>query len=182
VAIQYLLPCSCGQSVPVETRQAGGTVVCRCGQKLDIPRLLELKKLEKVVLEADRSGRGSSWGPGHSISLIGVLILVVAGLFAVRLIQLGVTNPYERLTLEQIKTEFAKMTPDVTWQTWNFYKQIGINPEKQRIDRVIEAEYEQRQMLLVYLGIAGFVGLVITVSGVVLIMQKRKRPSGGVPS
>jgi magnesium-transporting ATPase (P-type) len=168
--------------VPVETRQAGGSVSCECGVVLEIPRLLELKKLEKVATEAKHGSSTGSWGAGHSISLIGLVAIVLVVIFTVRIFSLGITNPYDRMTLEQLQSQFAKMTPEQTWQTWNLYKQIGVNPQKQRFDRVLESEYEQRQLLLVYLGIAGLVSLAVTVAGLVLVAQKRKRSPNGASS
>jgi hypothetical protein len=42
---QYLLCCSCGIEVPIETAQAGGNVLCDCGLSLKVPTLLQIKKL-----------------------------------------------------------------------------------------------------------------------------------------
>ncbi len=42
---KYLLSCSCGKTVPIETSQAGGNVLCECGLTLKIPSLLQIKKL-----------------------------------------------------------------------------------------------------------------------------------------
>ncbi|MGL6195868.1 MAG: hypothetical protein ACRC2T_13715 [Thermoguttaceae bacterium] len=45
MAQKYLLPCTCGESVPIETTQAGQTVTCSCGLQLQVPTLLKIKKL-----------------------------------------------------------------------------------------------------------------------------------------
>ena len=45
MSICYLLPCSCGNSVPVESHQAGGSVNCTCGQSLNVPSLRDLREL-----------------------------------------------------------------------------------------------------------------------------------------
>lgn len=45
VAQKYLLPCSCGQIIPVETSQAGEDVTCSCGLTVRIPTMLKIKKL-----------------------------------------------------------------------------------------------------------------------------------------
>ncbi|MCL2306578.1 MAG: hypothetical protein FWC43_14665 [Planctomycetaceae bacterium] len=42
---KYLLPCSCGKEVSIETSQAGGNVLCDCGLSLRIPSLLKIKQL-----------------------------------------------------------------------------------------------------------------------------------------
>jgi len=45
---KYLLPCSCGKDVPIETSQAGGNVLCDCGLSVQVPSLLKIKKLPLV--------------------------------------------------------------------------------------------------------------------------------------
>ena len=45
MAQKYLLSCSCGRDVPLETSQAGGNVLCDCGLSLKVPSLLQIKKL-----------------------------------------------------------------------------------------------------------------------------------------
>jgi hypothetical protein len=43
---EYLLPCPCGQSVPISPRQAGQQVRCAaCGQLLEIPTLGAIRQL-----------------------------------------------------------------------------------------------------------------------------------------
>ena len=42
---KYLLPCSCGKEVLIETSQAGGNVLCECERSLKIPTLLQMKRL-----------------------------------------------------------------------------------------------------------------------------------------
>lgn len=44
--MQYRLTCGkCGHDYPVETRQAGGTLVCECGETIQIPTMLKMKRL-----------------------------------------------------------------------------------------------------------------------------------------
>lgn len=43
--MQYRLTCQCGRSYPVEPRQAGGTLVCECGETINIPTMLKMKRL-----------------------------------------------------------------------------------------------------------------------------------------
>jgi len=56
--MQYLLPCSCGESIPLDVTQAGQTVTCRCGKTQQAPSLLKIKKLQPVdrdLLSASRT-------------------------------------------------------------------------------------------------------------------------------
>ncbi|MDR3111107.1 MAG: hypothetical protein LBU65_15675 [Planctomycetaceae bacterium] len=43
--MKYQLPCQCGLTIAVETSQAGGQVVCSCGQQIQVPSLIKLKQL-----------------------------------------------------------------------------------------------------------------------------------------
>ena len=58
-SMRYLLPCSCGQSVGVEFRQAGGQVRCACGRVLEVPSLRTIRQLEPEVAPPGRRGRAS---------------------------------------------------------------------------------------------------------------------------
>ena len=60
VSTKYLLPCSCGKSVPVETSQAGQEVVCECGLTLTVPSMLKIKKLQQADEIPKKGTKGST--------------------------------------------------------------------------------------------------------------------------
>jgi hypothetical protein len=74
---EYLLPCTCGKSVPVDVGQAGGQVVCTCGASLDVPTLRQLRHLQRApVVEVHQV---SGWGQRQGIiaaSLIAAVLLL----------------------------------------------------------------------------------------------------------
>ncbi len=43
--MSFRLTCKCGRAYPVETRQAGGTISCECGETIQIPTMMKIKKL-----------------------------------------------------------------------------------------------------------------------------------------
>lgn len=45
MATKHILTCECGKEHPVETFQAGQTLLCECGKTLKIPSMLHIKKL-----------------------------------------------------------------------------------------------------------------------------------------
>lgn len=45
MSVQYELACQCGKKYPVETSQAGRTIVCQCGAKLTVPTMSKIKRL-----------------------------------------------------------------------------------------------------------------------------------------
>lgn len=77
---KYLLPCSCGEKIPVEMSQAGGQVTCGCGQQTTVPSMRELRTLETAEAAEPRSVESarSTWGPRQGLMLAGVLLLVLA--------------------------------------------------------------------------------------------------------
>jgi hypothetical protein len=82
--IKYLLPCSCGQEIPVELAQAGQEVRCACGIVLEVPTLQGLRALKRAPVEVAARPR-STWGLRQQLLLVGAMItvasLVVAGYF-----------------------------------------------------------------------------------------------------
>ena len=49
---RYLLPCSCGQSIVIDTIQAGQEVRCSCGQSQLVPTLREIRQLPEAEIYA----------------------------------------------------------------------------------------------------------------------------------
>jgi hypothetical protein len=179
VATQYLVPCTCGRKTPVESRQAGETIECDCGAKLEIPRLLELKKLEKAVVQAEPEKKPPPWGIGQGLVLFSVVILIGVGVLWMGALHFLPGNPYD-MSPEWIRAHFQKMSPVETWETWRYFEQVGINPPKERIDRYFEGEYAKRQMLLMYLGIAAVGGVALLASGIFLAARQRSKRSSTV--
>jgi hypothetical protein len=103
---QYLLPCSCGQKVRVETAQAGGQVACGCGQALAVPTLRGLRALEEAAPDkaAIERAAGRQWSPlqGAMFS-IGLLVAVVSlGVVGYTLWNYVQATPYTRDPSQEI--------------------------------------------------------------------------------
>ncbi|MCC6125783.1 MAG: hypothetical protein IT426_12525 [Pirellulales bacterium] len=171
--MQYLVPCSCGRKTRVEIRQAGEAISCECGLKLEIPRLLELKKLETVAISSGDQKKPAVWGMGHGLLLTGIVILASVAVLGVFVLKFGHDNPYSRMTPDQIRAQFQKMSPVETWETWMYFKQVGINPRKERIDRHLEGLHEVSNMHLIFLGIAAGGGFALVVAGIIIAYRKR---------
>jgi hypothetical protein len=181
VSIQYLVPCSCGRKVPIGSQQAGESIICECGVKLEIPRLLELKKLDKVIVQDTQSKPSFVWGVGHSLILSGAVILVVVAVLCFLVLRYGSSDPYGK-TPDQIRAYFQKIPPTASWDSWLYFKQVGINPPKERIDRAMEGEYAKRQMHLTYLGIAAAGGIALCIAGAFIVRRNRPIRSSALPS
>jgi len=78
---KYLLPCSCGEKIPVDTSQAGGRVQCGCGEELSVPSMRGLRSLETAEVSEPRAAAEAArpaWGPRQGLMLAGVLLVVLA--------------------------------------------------------------------------------------------------------
>src|SRR5688572_16997649 len=79
---QYLLPCSCGQTVRVGRAQAGQGVACACGKQLTVPTLRGLRELEPAAPEGSAPGQ-AAWGPVRgAVFSSGLVIALLAFLFS----------------------------------------------------------------------------------------------------
>jgi hypothetical protein len=120
--MKYLLPCSCGQEMMVETRQAGETIVCVCGSPLQIPTLLEITALESARDEAALPPLTTAWGMHNRLVLLGS---IVAGLAVIALIGLNVERPVSRFSgidPYQIWLSARAMPPVQAWDVWQDMK------------------------------------------------------------
>ena len=79
----FLLPCGCGEDIPVISSQAGGLATCpACGREEPVPRLRDLGKLRVATVEPQpRSSRG--WTGWHGLLLAGILLSAATGMLSV---------------------------------------------------------------------------------------------------
>ena len=107
---KYLLPCSCGQDVPVETSQAGGNLLCRCGLSVQVPTLLKIKKLPLAGETPDQSSAAVDAPPvsptgtrsNRSMFWIGLVLTVVAGLYCVYAVLFTFPKPQDVLKKQRV--------------------------------------------------------------------------------
>ncbi len=115
----YLLSCECGNSLPVEVGQAGGQVSCRCGAKLDVPPLRQLRHLPQAkVAEA---GTSKSWGTRQGI--VAASLIVVAGLLGWSAWSwwLDPVIPKFDPVFREHQVEEQIKTPVGAWEAWIAY-------------------------------------------------------------
>ena len=74
---RYLLPCSCGQTKPVSTSQAGDRFQCACGLEIEVPPLRQILKLEP---ENGTELESSTWGFREGVLSCGIIISLLLAL------------------------------------------------------------------------------------------------------
>ena len=121
---RYLLPCSCGQKIPVEPRQAGQEIRCDCGASLEVPTMLGMAALEKAPSEPSHTPPSAPWGIRQGIVLLGtVIVLLALGM----VIPLHLTRP-ALPTAEMIRQRTQTLSPFQSWRHWHVLRAGGPDP------------------------------------------------------
>ena len=161
----YLLPCSCGQKVRVEPRQAGEVVTCSCGVSLEAPTMLQMAALEMADSEPESPRPPKVWGVRQSLSLLGAaLFLTALGLAALNLYDRPPPPAFGRpgMPPEAIRRQSRSLTPFESrraWQTLRAQGPDGLTPAQEQryadiLDRYGEALLRWRLWMGVVLIIA----------------------------
>jgi hypothetical protein len=163
---EYLLPCQCGRTNRVNARQAGETIECTCGTKLDVPTMRELRHLEPVAAGTSRAK--TVWGPRQGLAFIG-LLTVVLSLGACGYFYFRVMPPARDFTTSQ--EDLDKTRPRDAWMYWRAARQgIPMNPTGDTL-QVLERTQLARRGIRITLGLA-VAGLALAASG--LLFKPRR--------
>jgi hypothetical protein len=172
---KYLLPCPCGERLVIEPRQAGETVVCTCGQALEVPTFLQLKQLEKLVLPEETPR--SAWSHGQGLILVGIALILCWGGWAAYLLFFKgpPPDPLSGKPPEAIKEVVQNLSPLESWHLWLTYRNRGINPRVDWAKRKYMEKIAAYQMLWIISSPVFFLGAAFIVSGIVVTRIQRKR-------
>lgn len=125
---KYLLPCSCGEKIAIESTQAGQTIRCSCGKNLEVPTMQGVRQLEQYAEIADQSATPSSiGGAAIGVALLG-LILLLAG---------GGVNLWAYYTQRPVMPDVDLMSP---WDTWPMWQNLR---EGVRMPEYVESPYHK---------------------------------------
>lgn len=157
MSARYLLPCSCGASIPVAASQAGGALRCEaCQATLDVPRLRDLRELP---VEAVATRAGSGWSFRLGVLTAGVLLATAlaagAGYFAAT--EPAPPAPFDaEARKEMVETGLDNLPPKELFQMFvQMYEPMaarGIEklepPRNRAINKAIENSQLYRDILL----------------------------------
>lgn len=165
---KYALICSCGSTVPVEVRHAGGTLTCAaCSKAVDVPKLREIRQLEPIV-EQGGTRRTSNWSGLQGVLFsFGFLILAIAAgcayyTFAHRSYYVDYSK---RPDPQEIKFTYDmnKISLLDSWKAWQEFKNVQITTRREPPYVYARKEVERMDFLLRVFGVLGTIGLVCTV-------------------
>ena len=119
---QYLLSCHCGRQIAIAPRQAGETIECCCGAKLQVPTMREITALEPAPTESGSPLNGKDWGWRQQVRLLGVLLVFASIVIGAVLFLNRPVSPFKVLPPEVLQRSAQKLTPLQTWNEWEAAK------------------------------------------------------------
>ena len=126
---QYLLPCECGNTTPIDTSQAGSSVVCACGRKLEVPSLRAIRELAPLGNASEH--RKSEWNPAAGLIFVSGLCIVLlggasAGFNHMHAAQLGNLEPPPAGDVAAWVAEIDDAPTEELFNIWNASRQSGL--------------------------------------------------------
>ena len=153
MALKYLLPCGCGESLHVDASQAGSTIPCTCGKELEVPTLRGLSQLAEV--EVASVAGGDTWSPLQGTSFTVGLLLLVGGIGCV-----AYAYPRIRAAQEIAETDehklydegLTRLTPSELYDAWKDVRENGLLGRGQN-PFVISRKFSARMKTLALVGL-----------------------------
>lgn len=131
--MKYKLPCSCGQTIPVEVSQAGQTVRCSCGANVEVPAMRLIRSLPVVeAVGPAKPAVDAPWPILQSLTFAVGMLLFVGGLGVAGYYQWGRTNLYtEEMKWDNLEESHARIdgfTIVEAWEGWTVLRDGSIGP------------------------------------------------------
>jgi hypothetical protein len=123
---KYLVTCTCGRQLAVETGQAGESLTCDCGATVAVPPFRQLRELP-VERQDAAPAAGSTWGLREGAITVCLLValacLIAAAASRYSEQPLPTIDPVART--ESVDRELTNMTPLQAWERWiDFYEPL----------------------------------------------------------
>jgi hypothetical protein len=168
---KHVLTCECGQTLAVDTAQAGETVACGCGKTIAVPTLRQLRELPLAVEEsgsAEAAATGT-WGVRQGVMAVcliaAALCLAVAGYS--RYSQPEMPQFDATLYTERMDRVVETMTPIDAWRSYvNSYRplaMVGLQEFRHPAMDALEQEIHRHE--LVQTAMIGIAAIALVTAG-----------------
>jgi hypothetical protein len=179
----YLLPCSCGEKIRVRTRNAGETVTCQCGARLQVPTIRGLRQLESIddVEEVSAPTRSPLEGPFFSIGLLGMiggLILVaVTLLWPLAATQIKVDEVgMSQADLNRSKVPVDEMGASDLYDEFIFLRDRARSDHFSYAQSLVDAALLSQKVRLTAGSIIAAIGAALLIAGIAIPILNRQSP------
>jgi len=168
----YLLPCTCGQKLPVTEGQSGAQVKCDCGREQEVPRVRELRHLRQVTATP-----ATNWGWRQALVFAGLTASLI-GFVAAFNTWRGIPT-IEDLDFPQMHQVFQKLRPVQAWRDWDLSARYGLQLPLPEVQDLLRRIGESQLKLYVAGGLA-LAGVAVTLIGLWLPALQRRmlQPAG----
>lgn len=136
---KFLLTCTCGKEIPVEKSQAGQTIDCPCGKKVEVPSIRGIEKLPQLTATTasdtpEHSTSKPAWNPVRGLLFTGGLIAAaISGVMLFltlrdlnMIVTSGATVDRTEEVIEFVNQDIEKISLDDTWKTWLDLRDRGL--------------------------------------------------------
>ncbi len=177
MSTRFLLPCSCGESIPVSRSQSGLEVTCpQCQQPQRVPTWAKLQALPQLQEE---SPQRPSWGVAQLVVFVGVVVFLFGAAMALwKWISLG---PSPMAEMERLYGPLPEdIPPAATLMVWEQIDREGLDPRfpvpsgVSRFESLYGNWLAHRNWIWIWLGVAG-VGVLIAAVGLLEAPRQARR-------
>lgn len=149
MSAKYLLPCSCGQKLTVDTTQAGLTLDCPCGNRVEVPPWREIRALEQIGAPAPVVQRG--WSTKHGIIFLSLVMAICSAGGSAVVWALIPDFEHSHPNDEQIQKAYQTLPLEESFKEWDALKtgpELPADPHE-----AAYAVYRNLRMRWVYAGL-----------------------------
>ncbi len=135
---KYLLPCACGNQLPVGPTDAGLMVTCTCGARVKVPNTRGIRALPRLStgVPEDDAESAARWGLRYQLLTAGLVCLLFGAILTGYFTYTRPQDPTEWMA----EYEIQRMPINMLIAVWGQY-QDGFQP----LDTKLVEEYEVRR-------------------------------------
>ncbi len=179
---RYLLPCPCGQSISIDTIQAGQEVRCTCGQVQLAPTLREIRQLPEVEQAVTQVRLVKDpWSAKRTIVFAIGLVVTALAMGAVSMCQVKIwpisaelpTKAEMKAYEENMNAQIVeRLSAEQSYEQFLKWKEDGLGEQR---DRLFEVEHKRMTRLkLIRLVFIVLMGIGLLVAGVAALWPRKR--------